>query len=102
MIHGLWMLAAANPVSHVIDKPIYGQMVVSNVTVMLVLSGLLTCLLLIPAARRITTGRSGTLEDLRAKGVKANLVEVICLFLRDEIFKPLLKEETDKYISRAN
>jgi len=91
-------LAAGSPVGHVIDKPIYGQWVVSNVTVMLVLSGIMTLLLVIPAARKIATGKSGTLEDLQTRGSLANLVEVICLFLRDDIFRPLLGDETDKYI----
>ncbi|HAI14085.1 MAG TPA: ATP synthase F0 subunit A [Phycisphaerales bacterium] len=92
------LLNLASPMGHVIDKPIYDQWYVSNATVMLVLSAIVTMLLIIPAARKIATGKSGTLEDLRAKGTLANLVEVICLYLRDEIFKPLLKEDTDKYI----
>lgn len=92
------LLNLASPMGHVIDKKIYGQWYVSNATVMLILSAIATMLLIIPAARKIATGKSGTLEDLRAKGTLANLVEVICLYLRDEIFKPLLKEDTDKYI----
>ncbi len=91
-------LGAGSPIGHVIDKPLYGQWYVSNVTVMLVVSGILTLLLLIPAARRIVTGKSGSLEDLQTRGTLANLVEVICLYLRDDIFRPLLKEETDRYI----
>lgn len=98
------MLAAANPVEHVIDKPLiegnfllgHGWLV-SNVTVMLVLSGIVTALIIIPAARRIATGKSGSIEDLRAKGLWANLVETICLYLRDEVFKPVLGDEVNKY-----
>jgi F-type H+-transporting ATPase subunit a len=92
------MTLLGDPMGHVVDKPIYGQFYVSNATVMLILSAIVTLLVLIPAARKIATGKSGTLEDLRAKGTLANLVEVICLYLRDEIFKPLLREDTDKYI----
>ncbi|MAX24466.1 MAG: ATP synthase F0 subunit A [Phycisphaeraceae bacterium] len=97
-LFALTTLAAGSPVGHVIDKPIYGQWGISNATVMLILSAIVTLLVLVPAARKIATGKSGTLEDLRAKGTLANLVEVICLYLRDEIFKPLLREDTDKYI----
>ena len=93
-----WTLAAANPVGHVTDKPIYGQWLISNVTVMLVLSGLLTLLLIIPAAKKITSGRAGNLEDLQTRGTAANLVEAICLYLRDEVFRPVLHEQTDKYV----
>lgn len=98
MSMGTLVLAAANPVGHVTDKPILPGYVVSNVTVMLVLSGLVTLLLIIPAARRIATGKTGTLDDLRAKGTLANFVEAICLYLRDDVFRPILGEQTDRYI----
>lgn len=94
----MMVLGAANPVTHVTDKPIYGNWVVSNVTVMLVLSGVLTLLLLIPAANRIATGKTGTLDDLRARGTLANFVEAICLYLRDELFHPVLRDQTDRYV----
>jgi len=92
------MFAASNPVGHVTDKPIYGSWVVSNVTVMLLLSGILTLLVVIPAARRIATGKTGTLDDLRTRGTLANLVEAICLYLRDEVFRPVLHDQTDRFI----
>ena len=90
-------LAASNPVGHVTDKQIFGWYI-SNVTVMLLLSGIVTLLLLIPAARRIATGQSGTLEDLQTRGTLANLVEAICLYLRDDVFRPILQEQTDRFI----
>jgi len=98
VIDSLLMLAVANPVGHVTDKPIYGQMVFSNVSFMLVLSGILTAWLIIPAAKRIATGEAHTLDDYRAQGVRANFVEVICLYLRDSVFRPMLEDQTDKYI----
>lgn len=91
------LLAAGNPVDHVTDKPILGQWYVSNVTVMLLLGALVTAALVIPAARRITTGGSGSLEDLRAKGLWANLVESVCLYLREAVFRPVLGDQTDRY-----
>lgn len=93
----LSMLAAANPVIHVTDKPFYGWFV-SNVTLMLILSGILTCLMLIPAAKRIATGKRGSVDDFRSQGVFANMIETVCMYLRDQTFRPILKEETDKYI----
>ncbi len=96
-------LAASNPVAHVIDHPIVTALdgklwIVSNVTVMLVLAALVTLIILLPAAKRIATGSRNSLDDLRAQGPLANFVEVICVTLRDEIFKPLLGKETDTYM----
>jgi F-type H+-transporting ATPase subunit a len=71
--------------------------VVSNVTVMLVLAGVLTALVLIPAARRITTGPGRTREDFHARGLWANLVETVCVYLRDDVFKPVLGDQTDRF-----
>jgi F-type H+-transporting ATPase subunit a len=92
------ILASANPVGHVTDKPIYDQWYFSNVTFMLLLSAAVTAWLIIPAAKKIATGESRTLDDYRAQGAKANFVEVICLYLRDDVFRPMLEEETDKYM----
>lgn len=93
----LCMLAAANPVGHVTDKPWWDQWYFSNVTFMLLLSAFVTALLIIPAAKRITTGKTNTLDDYRAQGLKANLVEVVCLYLRDQVFKPMLGDQTDRF-----
>ncbi len=93
------LLAAGNPLNHVIDKPIghHEQWWISNVTVMLIVSAVLTVLILVPAAKRIAAGiETGT--NPRSRGVLANLVEAICVGLRDEIFKPILKDQTDKYM----
>ena len=57
-------LAASNPVGHVTDKQIFGWYI-SNVTVMLLLSGIVTLLLLIPAARRIATCSKDRSRPLR-------------------------------------
>ncbi len=97
MIQQALMLAAGNPVDHVTDKPITPDWMISNVTVMLVLSGIVTLLVVIPAAKRIATGRGGTLDDMRAKGLWANLVEAICVYLREEVFRPVLHEQTDRF-----
>ena len=96
---------AADPVEHVVDKPlIQGNLfgighgwLVSNVTVMLIASGIVTLLLVIPAARKIATGPGKTIDDYRAKGLLANFVEIVCLYLRDSVFKPVLQEDADKY-----
>ncbi len=96
----LLLLAAGNPVDHVTDKPLPGfeeSWLLSNYSVMLVLCGIITALVVIPAARRIATGPAKSLEDYRAKGLWANLVEAVCLYLRDEVFRPVLEDQTDRY-----
>jgi len=98
------LLTLASPVDHVTDKPLWevqiGGMnlwVISNVTVMLVASAVVTCLILIPAARRIQTGKQRTIEDFRAQGTMANLVESICVYLRNEVFQDVLGDQTDRF-----
>ncbi|MCC5830169.1 MAG: F0F1 ATP synthase subunit A [Phycisphaeraceae bacterium] len=90
------ILAADDPISHVVDHQLLGWYV-SNTTVMLFLSALITFLLMRYAAARIMTGKGGSLDDYRAKGVVANLIEAICLFLRNDVFKPVLGDQTDKF-----
>lgn len=98
-------LASGDPIAHVVDKPIikgtlpyFGEVWwLSNVIVMLCLSALVTLIIIIPAARRIRTGQSRTIDDFRAAGVQANFVEAICLYLREEVFRPVLGDDTDKY-----
>lgn len=99
MINGLAItLAAVDPVAHVTDKQLIGWYI-SNVTIMLILSAVVTALIVIPAAKRIAP-RTGdrSVEDLRAQGLLANLVETVCVYLREEVFRPMFHEETDKYI----
>ena len=96
------LAAGGNPVLHVIDKdiaifPEIGGYAITNASVMLVLAGLLTILIMLPAAKRIATGKAGTLEDLQTRGTWANLVEAVCMYMRDDVFRPVLGAETDKY-----
>jgi len=99
VIHLPNILAAANPVAHVIDHSIAGDYIISNVTILLILASIVTAAIIIPAARKIATTRNGhSIDDMRAMGAHANFVEAVCLYLRDEIFRPILHDETDKYI----
>ncbi len=97
VLDSLLTFAASNPVDHVIDKPIYGQWFISNATLMLILSGAITLWMILPAAKKIATGNAHTLDDFRSQGLKANMVETVCLYLRNEVFKPMLGEQTDRY-----
>lgn len=102
MIDPISILAAVDPITHVVDKPLLTNSsgsiwFISNVTIMLILGAVVTGLLIVPAARRIQPGQSRTIEDFRTQGTAANLVEMVCLYLRNEVFRPILEDETDRY-----
>jgi len=92
----LLTLAAANPVDHVTDKPLIGWYV-SNYTVMMILAGCLTAWVMISASKAIVTGDRSTIDGYRSQGLLANLVESVCLYLRNDVFKPVLEDQTDTY-----
>jgi len=95
------ILAADNPLVHVIDSPLVqtsgGVWLVSNVTILLVIVGVALIVGLSRAASKIRTGPHGTIDDFRARGLWANFVESVCLYLRNDVFKPVLLQDTDKY-----
>lgn len=89
-----------NPLEHVIDQPIVqsGNLwIISNVTLMLVLAGLIAMVGLVAAAGRIRTGNTRTIHDYRTQGIWANLVESVCVYLRNEVFRPVLGKDTDRF-----
>ena len=97
-----YLLTLASPIGHVIDKPLLQNAdgsiwYVSNVTVMLVVNAIITMLIMIPAAKKIATGQNRTVDDFRSQGLLANLVESVCMYLRDEVFRDVLKEQTDRF-----
>lgn len=97
------LIAATNPVDHVIDRAWFRDSegndlwYISNATFMLIVSGIVTCLLVIPAAKRIKTGETQTLDDLRSQGILANMIEAVCLYLLEKAFRPILGDDADKY-----
>lgn len=108
MIQAIEFLASSNPLGHVIDSNIVegdpfnmGRgWLFSNVTLMLLVTMVVTILIVVPAAKRIATG--GTQGQRKAEhftpiGAWANFVESICVYLLDEVFKPVLKEHTYKF-----
>jgi F-type H+-transporting ATPase subunit a len=90
-------LAADNPLTHVIDAPLFGTWLFSQVTLMLILIGVVLTLSMIAAAKRIRTGTSQTAADYRTQGIWANMVEATNLYLRNDVFRPILKHDTDRF-----
>jgi F-type H+-transporting ATPase subunit a len=109
VIQALSTLASASPLGHVVDDEIISQdpfgmtkggFFFSNVSLMLIVTGIVTVVLITTAAKRIATrGTPGqrTVSDYTPQGLLANFVESICVYLYDEIFKPLLKDETARF-----
>ncbi|QNN23433.1 F0F1 ATP synthase subunit A [Planctomycetales bacterium ZRK34] len=103
----MWLttLAASSPVAHVIDHPWFGDgsepshWLMSNAIFMMIIATVLTALLIIPAAKKIATRGSGeNIDDFRAQGINANFVEAICVYLREEVFRPIFHDDVDKYM----
>lgn len=97
-----YLLTLASPIGHVIDKPLItnadGSLwFVSNVTVMLVVNAIITMLIMIPAAKKIATGQNRSIDDFRSQGLMANLVEAVCVYLRDDVFRDVLGDQTDRF-----
>lgn len=105
MIELLHTLAAGDPVGHVIDHPMLGDgsevwhWFISNTTIMLFITAGITYWIISSAAKKIATGGDrSSVEDFRAQGAGANFVEAVCLYLREEVFRPIFHEQTDKYL----
>lgn len=95
------LLAAADPAAHVYNHPGFksegGWWLWSGNQGNLVLSGLIIILGGLWVAGKIKTGPNSMGADAYvAKNKFAHLIEVICVYLRDEVARPLLLDRTDK------
>ena len=92
-------LAADNPVDHVVPHPFPGldNWMWSNIQSNLIISAIILIVGGLLIARSIETGpqREGT-DRYVTKNRFAHMVEVICLYLRDSVVRPLLHERTDR------
>ena len=91
---GNMVLASANPLEHVVAKPLFtfslwgAKIVISNHIFMLLLATVLLILVLPLAVRDKRLVRRGF----------GNLIETVCVFIREEVARPFLHDRTDKYI----
>ncbi|MBI1369693.1 MAG: F0F1 ATP synthase subunit A [Planctomycetes bacterium] len=93
-------LAAGDLISHVLPHEIFhlGPVAVSNHMIMATIAALLTFLVLAHAAARIKTGQTGSTDDYLTNGKLSQIVEVILVFLREEMTRPALGKLTETYI----
>ncbi|MCE7975405.1 MAG: ATP synthase F0 subunit A [Leptolyngbya sp. PLA1] len=106
----LFTLAADNPVDHVVNTPwlpavkdafgMHGVWFWSAHVGNLVLAGALTIIILAYAAKKIATGPEslGNERYLPGGSRVAGMIEVICVYLRDNSVKPLLGDRTDRFM----
>lgn len=91
------VLAASDPISHVVDKPIVGGFSMHVVT--LIVAALLVVWALMVAAKAIDTGSESEGHDRYVtKGVFSQMIEVIVLYLRDTVIRPQLGADTNKFL----
>lgn len=101
MFEHLMTLAAASPADHVYNhvgvKSADGWWLWSGNQGNLVLSAIILILGGLYVASRVKTGpESDGTERYITRGKFAQLVEVICVYLREEVVRPLLGDRTDK------
>lgn len=87
------LLAASNPLDHVVQHPFLGidwglPFVFSNHMFMLLVAGLFMLLVLLVVGKQ---------QSIVPTGLK-NFFESICVFLRDDLTRPILGDATDRFI----
>jgi len=96
-------LAEGGPLDHVVNHPAIksadGYWLWSGNQGNLVLSGLIVCILGLWAASKIKTGaKDQGAEAYVTRSRFAHLIEVLCVYLREDIARPLLTDRTDKFM----
>lgn len=99
----LFTLGADNPLGHVVDKPLIGgngePVILTLHMVTLFVATFLTLWVLSRAARAISTGpESQGSSRYITKGSIGQMVEVFCLYLRENVVRPQLGKDTDRFI----
>lgn len=91
------LLAASDPMSHVVDRPLAGGLSMHVIT--LVVAAVLVVFLLNVAAKAISTGsESQGVDRYITKGAFSQVIEVMVLYLRDAVIKPQLGAATNRYL----
>ncbi|NOG55960.1 MAG: F0F1 ATP synthase subunit A [Planctomycetes bacterium] len=99
------MLASGDPLHHNYDFPILSLDVGDKAIVLLTNHVLMMFFVFVfmlwalpRAARAINVGKTGTSHDYVTKGSGWHIIEVICVFFREEVARPVLGKNTDKFM----
>jgi F-type H+-transporting ATPase subunit a len=95
LLNSLSILAAASPLEHVVDHHIIksesGYYILTNHMIMMCIAAALMLIIFIPMTRRYRSG------ELVPTGTR-NFFEAILLYIRNDVAKPVLGDETDRFI----
>lgn len=93
------LLASSNPIHHILDKPASGAESVTIHMVSLVVAAVVTLIVLRYAASRISVGDDSEGTDrYLTKGRVPQVIEVVTLYLRDNVIKPVLGSDTNRFL----
>ena len=91
------LLAAADPKSHVVPHELFGSSWFNNLMLLSLVAAVLMFVMFGHLARRMRPS-DNSVEAYVTKGRLAQLLEVVCAFVRDNVARPQLGKLTDKYI----
>ncbi|MHC4975262.1 MAG: F0F1 ATP synthase subunit A [Planctomycetota bacterium] len=101
----LWttVLAAANPIDHVVDKPLItsadGTPLLTMHMITMVIVATLLVVVMNLAAKAIATGpEKDGVDRYVTKGKLSHMIEVIVVYLRDNVFEPQLGHRTNRFL----
>lgn len=101
-MNGVLTLAADNPVAHVINHKfaeVDGWWVWSSAQGNLLLTAIIMLVLGPYVAKKIATGPESEGHDRYVtKNIFAHMIEVMCVYLRDQVIEPLLHERTSRFL----
>jgi F-type H+-transporting ATPase subunit a len=93
------LLASSNPIHHILDKPVSGAETVTIHMVSLVVAAVVTLIVLRYAASRISVGdESQGTDRYLTKGRIPQVIEVVTVYIRDSVIKPVLGSDTDRFL----
>ncbi|MEC9372722.1 MAG: F0F1 ATP synthase subunit A [Planctomycetota bacterium] len=85
-----------NPLGHVVDKGLGGGLTLHTVT--LIVASILTVLVMMYVAKRYQNEGAEGADRYIPKGVFAQMIETICIFIREQVARPQLGAATDRFI----
>jgi F-type H+-transporting ATPase subunit a len=93
-------IASNNPIHHILDKPVSGTE--SGFTIhmaSLFIAAMVSLIILRYSAKRISVGDESLGTDrYLTKGRVPQLIEVITLYMRDNVIKPVLGKDTNRFL----
>lgn len=94
-------LASGDPLGHNYDYSILsynGWAVMSNHILMMLTVTVFMLIAFPRVGRSVATGKSGTSHDYVTRGRFAHMMEVICVYMREQVAQPVMGKYTDRFM----